>query len=403
MTSTAPPATSATLKPLLVCFSHLRWSFVYQRPQHLLSRAAHDYRVLFIEEPLFADVSEPKVEIGTGPGAVTVAVPVLPHGLAPAQRAEAQRAVVVDLIAQHGPVRVAWFYTPMALPFARDVKADVTVYDCMDELSGFKGAPDGLRRLELELMQRADVMFTGGVSLYEVKRDTHANIHAFPSSIDRSHFAKARDRSVAEPADQMSIPRPRAGFFGVVDERMNIGLVARTAELMPDWQFVMIGPVVKIDPASLPKAENIHWLGGRTYDELPGYLAGWDVGFMPFALNEATRYISPTKTPEFLAAGIPVVSTAIVDVVRGYGERGLVEIAQDAADLAAKIRLAAAAPRTEWLTRVDALLSGMSWDDTWARMRAQIETTAQRSHAARTRPKETALASAFGAAEVAHV
>jgi len=403
MTSTAPPATPATLKPLLVCFSHLRWSFVYQRPQHLLSRAARDYRVLFIEEPLYAEVAEPKVEISTGPGAVTIAVPVLPNDFSSAQRAEAQRALVAETIAQHGPVRVAWYYTPMALTFARDIKADVTVYDCMDELSGFKGAPDGLRRLELELMQRADVMFTGGVSLYEAKRDTHANIHAFPSSIERSHFAKSRDRSVAEPADQVSIARPRVGFFGVVDERMNVGLVAQTAELMPEWQFVMIGPVVKIDPASLPKASNIHWLGGRTYDDLPGYLAGWDVGFMPFALNEATRYISPTKTPEFLAAGIPVVSTAIVDVVRGYGERGLVEIAHDAADLAKKIRLVAAAPRTEWLARVDAHLSGMSWDDTWARMRAQIEAAAQRTIAARTRPKETALPSAFGTAEVAHV
>jgi glycosyltransferase involved in cell wall biosynthesis len=273
----------------------------------------------------------------------------------------------------------------------------------MDELSGFKDAPAELRRLELELVERADVMFTGGISLYEAKQDKHANIHAFPSSIDRSHFALARSAERTEPVDQAGVARPRIGFFGVIDERMNISLVDRCAQLMPEWQFMMIGPVVKIDPAALPRRSNIHWLGGRSYDELPAYLGGWDVGFMPFALNEATRYISPTKTPEFLAAGVPVVSTAIVDVVRSYGEQGLVEIAHDAADIASKARKLLQRPKAEWLTRVDAHLAHMSWDETWSSMRALIERAGPRSVQSRKALAAGAPVAALSAAGVAHV
>lgn len=366
--ATSPPAPVPQKKPLLMCFSHLRWSFVWQRPQHLLSRAARQWRVIFVEEPLTAAIGQPKLDISTGPGAVTVAVPVLPEGMTPAARLEAQKRLVDELADEHGPVDVAWFYTPMALAFAGDVAANVVVYDCMDELAGFKGAPPELKRLERDLVERADVMFTGGVSLYEAKRHTHHNIHPFPSSIDRGHFASARAAATIEPDDQRDIPHPRVGFFGVVDERMDLDLVAGVADAMPDWQFVIIGPVVKIDPLSLPRRPNIHWLGGRTYDLLPAYLSGWDAGFMPFALNDATRFISPTKTPEFLAAGVPVVSTAVTDVVRGWGDRGLVEIGTDAADFAAKLRFLVERDRAPWLQQVDANLAGMSWDSTWAKM-----------------------------------
>jgi glycosyltransferase involved in cell wall biosynthesis len=261
----------------------------------------------------------------------------------------------------------------MALRFTRHLVADVCVYDCMDELSAFKNAPTELRQLEKELFRRANLVFTGGQSLYEAKRAFHSNIHPFPSSIDAAHFRKARS-ALPDPEDQRKIPRPRVGFFGVIDERMDLAIVAQTAAAMPDVHFVMLGPVVKIDPASLPATPNLHWLGRKTYDELPSYLAHWEAGWMPFALNESTRYISPTKTPEFLAAGLPVVSTAIVDVVRTYGAEELVEIF-DEEDSTAVLRDVLGRPREHLREAVDAYMEGMSWDVTWQAMQNLIDRT----------------------------
>jgi UDP-galactopyranose mutase len=362
-------------RPLLLCLSHLRWNFVFQRPQHLLMRAARDHDVLLVEEPVFRpDVREPRLERHPVPEGVTVVVPVLPEGMKGerATAVDAQRAMLEEMLAPEAGRRlIAWFYTPMALEFAGHLAPDVTVYDCMDELSAFRGAPPGLLRLEQALLDRADLVFTGGRSLYEAKRDRHPRVFCFPSSIDAAHFGKARLRQ-PDPADQAGIPRPRVGFFGVVDERMDLGLVRALAELRPGWRFVMIGPVAKIDPEALPRLPNIHWLGGKSYAELPAYLSGWDVGFMPFALNESTRFISPTKTPEFLAAGLPVVSTPVLDVVRDYGEDGLVEIAKGPAAFADALGRALARPRTEWLRAVDRRLSEISWDRTWEEMQLRM-------------------------------
>ncbi|AVO46462.1 glycosyltransferase family 1 protein [Phreatobacter cathodiphilus] len=362
-------------RPQLVCFSHLRWDFVFQRPQHLLSRAALDHDVYFIEEPLFDDGACPQLQASRRPEGVTVLVPVLP----PSDEDTAASLIaglLKPILQPSSRQRILWYYTPMAMAFSRDLEADVVVYDNMDELSAFRGAPPRLLDLEAELFSRADMVFTGGMSLYAAKRRRHRNVHPFPSSIDVAHFDQARRRP-AEPADQAVIGGPRAGFFGVIDERMDLDLVAETARLRPDWQFVMIGPVVKIDPASLPRAANIHWLGGKSYRELPAYLGGWDVGLMPFALNESTRFISPTKTPEFLAAGLPVLSTAIADVISPYGERGLVDIVSDATGLADGLDRLRARPRGSWLAAVDAHLAGMSWNRTWAGMQRLIQGTLQ--------------------------
>ena len=358
--------------PTLICFSHLRWNFVFQRPQHLLTRAAKTYRVIFVEEPVHADAPAARLDVRSERG-VTVAVPVLPPGV-DAEVAEALQRPLLDQLLTDVAERpwVFWYYTPMALGFTDQYRPEVTVYDCMDELSAFRFAPQRLREREDQLFGRADLVFTGGQSLFEAKRDRHPSVHAFASSIDVPHFAAARFFSGAEPRGQEGLPRPRLGFFGVIDERMDLGLLAAMADLRPDWQFVMIGPVVKIGEEELPRRPNIHWLGGRTYDELPSYLAGWDVGLMPFAINEATRYISPTKTPEFLAAGVPVVSTPVADVVRFYGDAGLVEIAADAAEAVAKAELLMARPRAPWLAAVDRALARTSWDRTWAEMNALI-------------------------------
>lgn len=367
--SSLPPLDAAT-DDLLLCFSHLRWNFVHQRPQHLLTRAANDYLVWFIEEPLFEDGDNvPRMHVAPQPCGVVVHVPVLPSGCSAEERVALQRELLDELLAKHDDRQIlTWYYTPMALQFSDHVQPLVCIYDCMDELSGFKFAAPELTAFEQKLFERADVVFTGGHSLYAAKRHQHRNCHAFPSAVDVVHFARARSPGTVEPKDQACIPHPRVGFVGVIDERMDIDLVGEAARLRPDWHFVMIGPVVKIDPAGLPQGANIHWIGAKSYTDLPRYLSGWDVGFMPFALNEATRFISPTKTPEFLAAGVPVVSTPIADVVRPYGEKGLVEIAATAQDVVAKADVLLARAKEPWLQRVDRHLAAGSWDKTWAAM-----------------------------------
>jgi UDP-galactopyranose mutase len=357
----------------LVCLSHLRWDFVYQRPQHLLSRFAKERRVFFVEEPVFGE-GPMHLNVSQRECGVQVVVPRLPKELASEGALDSiQRGMINRLFAEHKIGKhILWYYTPMAMSWTKHLQAMATVYDCMDELSAFKGAPPALKEREAELFKRADLVFTGGQSLYEVKRHQHKNVYAFPSSIDASHFAQARSLK-DEPADQKEIPHPRLGFFGVIDERLDIELVDAVAQMRPDWHLVMIGPVVKIDPANLPRRANIHYLGGKDYKELPSYLAGWDVALLPFARNESTRFISPTKTPEYLAAGCPVVSTSIRDVVRPYGESGLVHIADTPAEFVAGIEAALAEDDESRLKQVDAFLSQTSWDHTWGRMAELIK------------------------------
>jgi UDP-galactopyranose mutase len=353
--------------PDTVCLSHLRWDFVFQRPQHLLTRCAKHHRVFFVEEPIF-DARTPHLDVQSRQNGVRIVVPHLPAGLDRPACEAMQEQLLNGLFADHQiGEHVLWYYTPMALGFTRHLAPAAIVYDCMDELSGFVGAPPGLREREAELFARADLVFTGGQALYESKRSLHPNAHPFPSSVDVAHFARARTIAT-EPADQASIPGPRLGFFGVIDERMDLSLLEGIARRRPEWQLVILGPVVKIDPATLPRAANIHYLGPKKYEELPEYIAGWHVALLPFAMNDATRFISPTKTPEYLAAGRPVVSTPIRDVVRPYGMRGLARIAETADEFVAAIEAALAEDRSERLLEVDAFLSQTSWDGTWARM-----------------------------------
>src|SRR4051812_48158511 len=331
MSESVTTSSQKSLESVLICFSHLRWNFVFQRPQHLMIRAAQEHKVFFFEEPMFEDVDEPRLDLHQDSTGVVIAVPILPAGIGASELASAQRALLDGLVQEFpSDSLIAWYYTPMAMSFSAHLQPSFCVYDNMDELSLFAGAPRELLDLEAALLLRAGIVFTGGQSLYEAKRGRHANLHAFPSSIDAPHFAQARQSEAAEPADQARIPRPRLGFFGVIDERMDLELVDEVARRRPHWQLLFVGPVVKIEAATLPRRPNIHWLGGKSYSDLPRYLAGWNVGIMPFALNESTRFISPTKTPEFLAAGVPVVSTPITDVVRPYGQAGLVEIAEGA-------------------------------------------------------------------------
>ncbi|MBB4594456.1 glycosyltransferase family 1 protein [Xanthomonas cannabis] len=361
-------------RPTLLCLSHLRWSFVYQRPQHLMSRFAHDANVLFWEEPIACDEPTPWLQVRGEDGGVHVLVPRLPAGCEGEAAVRVQRQLLDGYLAELGVADLLlWYYTPMSLGFSAHLQPRITVYDCMDELSAFRGAPPELVEHERTLLQRADVVFTGGYSIWEAKRALHGNAHAFPSSVDVAHFAVARTPQ-AEPADQAGIAHPRLGFYGVIDERFDIALLRSLAAQRPHWQLVMIGPVVKIDPSELPRADNIHYLGGKTYDELPAYLSGWDVALMPFAMNASTRFISPTKTPEYLAGGCPVVSTPIHDVVRTYGDTGVVRIADtaDAFIAACEAALQDSADTERLYETADQVLGDMSWDHTYALMKETL-------------------------------
>jgi glycosyltransferase involved in cell wall biosynthesis len=356
--------------PDLICLSHLRWNFVFQRPQHLMVRFARERRVFYVEEPI-TDAETPWLDVSISHG-VHVVVPHLPPGLSPTASLRAQRQLLGAMIeARRVEQPLVWLYTPLALPLVDGLQVSAIVYDCMDELSGFAGASPELRDRERDLLARADVVFTGGHSLFEAKREHHPNVHAFPSSVDVAHFRRARTWR-REPSDQRIIARPRIGFCGVIDERMDLDLVRQLAEARPDWQLVLIGPTAKIDDASLPRGANLHYLGMKSYDVLPHYLAGWDAAILPFAHNPATRFISPTKTPEYLAAGCPVVSTSIRDVVRPYGERGLVHIADTVEDFSAAIAAALTPAGRAAVQRADALLATMSWDRTWSAMNTLV-------------------------------
>ena len=359
-------------RPLLVCFSHLRWDFVFQRPQHLMTRFAASHDVHVWEEPVFEPAPvAPYVEVREVAARLSIATPHLAEGM----DEDAVEAALCTLLDEHlGTDRpqVAWYYTPMMLPFSRHLEPDCTVYDCMDELANFRFAPPRLLELEAELFERADLVFTGGYSLYEAKRSRHSSVHPFPSSVDIAHFARAR-------AIRHENDRPTLGFYGVLDERFDIDLLGAIADARPDWRFVMVGPVVKIAPDELPKRDNIAYPGPATYDQLPGLLAQWDVALMPFAINDATKFISPTKTPEYLAAGRPVVSTPVRDVVRHYGRLQGVKIASTADEFVAGCEAALELTRGDgdWLAEVDQALSVMSWNTTQARMAALIENVVQ--------------------------
>jgi UDP-galactopyranose mutase len=303
----------------VLTFSHLRWDFVYQRPQHVMSRLGAVRPVLYVEEPLLRD-GPPALEITSVAPGVRVAQPFLsldgtPFGsdqeplLEPLLRAQLQDEGWKDF--------VAWLYTPMAVRIAKALHPRAIVYDCMDELTGFLDAPAELQERERELLAAAEAVMTGGPSLYRAKKDRHAFVRCYPSSVDVDHFARNGNTI---PADQACLPRPWLGYCGVIDERMDLAILKRLASERPDWQIILLGPVVKIDPATLPRAQNLHYLGKKDYHELPAYIGGWDVALMPFAIGPATRYISPTKVLEYMAAERPIVSTPITDVVEPYGD-----------------------------------------------------------------------------------
>ncbi len=333
------------------------------------------------EDPVFERTQAAALREVVSAEGVRVLTPVLPEGSSEHDIVSRQRDLLDRYIAENAiDSFIAWYYTPMALSFSDHLLPEVTIYDCMDELSGFLGAPQGLIEQEQRLFEKADAVFAGGASLYAAKKTQHGNVHLFPSSIDRNHFAAARQLQ-SDPDDQAAIGHPRIGFFGVLDERLDRELLSQVAADHPEWQFVLIGPVVKISPDQLPRADNIRYLGQKSYAELPKYLSNWDVAILPFARNSATRFISPTKTPEYLAAGKRVVSTPIHDVVVPYAELGLVRIGADPQGFGAAIEQCLHDADPTWIERVDSFLAKTSWDKTFQGMWKEIQRLTPRNAA----------------------
>lgn len=354
---------------------------MFQRPQHVLSRLARHRRIAFVEEPTGGGAGDSRCATSEAAPNVLRCQPLLSVEGGSAfggPQLPALTQLLGDLLTSDGfRGHVAWLYTPMALPLARRLAPAAIVYDCMDELSAFHGAPAGLVTMERQLLAQADVVFTGGPSLYRAKKDLHPRVLCLPSSVDVAHYRRAQE--AAEPADQVPLPHPRLGFFGVIDERLDAGLLARIADARPDWQLVLVGPVVKIDPATLPRRPNIHYLGHRSYEELPAYLAGWDVTLLPFALNDATRFISPTKTLEYMAAEKPIVSTPVRDVAEPYGD--VVRIAGDAGSFIAACEAALQESNEGRFAAMRRIVDGTSWDATAGIMHEAIEDALRRREA----------------------
>ena len=369
--------------PTLIVFCHLRWDFVFQRPQHLMTRLAEHYRILIVEEPVYHEGQAHLKKTAVAPN-ITVCQPhtaIHAPGFHDDQIPTLQ-TLLADLVPE-GEKPVVWFYTPMALPLLQSFEPSLVVYDCMDELAAFKNPPKQLVQRESALLNIADLCFTGGPSLYNSKKERHNNAHCFSSSVDARHFQQARDRSYSHP-DQANIPHPRLGFYGVIDERFDTELIREMAAARPDWQIVLVGPVVKIDPAHLPQAANIHYMGQRTYEELPKFLAGWDVCLLPFAMNDSTKFISPTKVLEYMAAELPSVSTPITDVKVPYGD--VVAIAETPDEfIEACERMLNVTPeqKASLADRMRAIVANTSWDKTANAMHQLIQTTEPANRAQR--------------------
>jgi beta-glucosidase/6-phospho-beta-glucosidase/beta-galactosidase len=357
----------------IVVFSHLRWGFVWQRPQQFLSRFARKHPILFIEEPFFdrKQGAEPDLQFHRVMPNVTVMCahvgpewnrnPKLPAKLREWARDGINRINESTDGAFEKPL--LWYYSPMDSAWSLGhFETRGVVYDCMDELSQFTGAPRQLVSNEARLMEHADIVFTGGFELGEKKRKQHDNVHVFGCGVEFDHFNAAASTTTIIPPDIDFMTRPILGWFGVVDERVDYAMVGEMARMRPEWSFAMVGPVVKVDPNLLPHSPNLFWMGARDYQQLPNYVAAFDVCMMCFAMNASTQFINPTKGLEYMATGKPVIGTPVRDVVRQWSD--IVHIARTAEEFVAIAEKALNEPDNDRINRGLELAKKSSWENT---------------------------------------
>lgn len=362
----------------IICFARRRWNTLFHRPQRLMSRFAQEHRVFYIEEPVY-DAESNHFEVQQVSN-LSLWI-VVPHLSATAT--DHQNKIcgeLLDDLIKNFDIRkyITWYYTPLALRFSKHLAPLALVYDCMSDVQGSASASSELIVCEHELLHKADIVFAAGYGLYETMRNRHHNIYAFPNSIDKEHFHGAR-MVTEELPEQAAIPHPRIGFHGIVDECVDVKLLTTLAEQRPDWHFIIIGPIAAANTESLPSKPNMHFLGAKEYDIVPRYIAGWDVGIIPYAHNDHTKYLHPCKTMEYLAMGKPVVSTSIYDVVVPYGKKGLVLIADTVPVFIAAIEKALAMRGIKQrVLKADRFLSNISWDKTHRHMYILIEAVIER-------------------------
>ncbi len=387
----------------IVVHSHLRWDFVWQRPQQLFSRFARSRDVLFVEEPLFLDDAvRPTLDLSQPIPGLHRAIPRLPSAYRESESAmhTAVRSLLLEAVGSAGALSyrfdtpIQWFYTPMPAPAMIGAFNEVAVvYDCMDELAQFKFAPTELVHRERFLLARADVVFAGGRSLAESKSRYHDNVHFFGCGVDAKHFGKARDAHTAVAPALSALTSPVLGYIGVIDERLDYALIASLAEHLPHASIAMVGPVVKVEERDLPRRENIHWLGQQEYESLPSFMKGFDVCLMPFAINKATEYINPTKTLEYMASGKPIVSTPVADVVRNFTP--IVAVSDTVQGYLAAVTDALGAPSDELSKLGIARATESSWEgitgEMTMRMEEAIALRSRRSRAERAQGATTTL------------
>lgn len=351
----------------MIVFCHLRWQFVYKRPQHIISRMANTMKILFIEEPLEYKENENCGNL--------IVINEMLHVLQPNVKDIQSIVEIIPQYVSNTTISYGWFYSAAFCPLLGSMEFENVIYDCMDELSLFKNASEHLTNQEKYLISQSNIIFTGGKSLYESKKQFHKNVHCIPNSVDNYHFAKALN-GVAIPDDIASLKSPIVGYYGVIDERINLELLHEAAKKLPNISFVMIGPLGQIEENELPKESNIHYLGIKPYSQLPNYLKAFDVAMMPFALNDATKYISPNKTLEYIAAGRAIISTKIPDVVRDYSICiNLIDTADEFCE--AIVFQLERRDRLSMEMEYYKILQNTSWDATADKMKSIIKTFAR--------------------------
>jgi len=373
----------------IICFSHLTWDRnLFQRPQQLMLRFSKRFNVLYVSgyscRQFFIDLFRRKK---THSYHVTDNLAVYsPFALPPIKKYSSitirLNKILLSFLVKRRLKKlkfkdpILWIYHPRYIDAIGKFKEELIIYDCMDDftslLSDYEDRERNIKD-ERALLKKADMVFAGGYSIAELKRDSREHIHVFPSAVEIYHFKKARSDNLEMPDDITDIPHPILGYWGAIDERVDHELLKRLAMKHPEWSIVLLGPIVRHkagDLSYLKEIKNIFWLGPKDYSLLPNYAKAFDVCLIPFVLSREGKFLSPTKTLEYLATGKPVVSTPITDVVRFYD--GVVGIADGPDEFGMAVRRCMEEDNASMKQKRICFTENKSWEDTAEKMEKLI-------------------------------